>query len=208
MKNINGVPVYETLREIIDPAHSCLVIWDVQNALVSRIFNKDEFTKNLKNLTSKLRGKMPLIYSKITLPPKGFASSWQYYWWMKMFNVSDPKDIPWFMAAGSKEMEIYEDIKPGDNDIIIDKATASMFIGTYFEYLLRNRGITTVLFAGISTEVGIESSARDAANRGFYPVVVSDCVSSTNAQMHENSLKILKNLLIVEDSQAILDNTV
>ena len=42
----------------------------------------------------------------------------------------------------------------------------------------RNAGIITVIFTGIDTEYGIESSARDAFNRGFYSVVVSDCVSS------------------------------
>ena len=40
MKNINGITIYENLKEIIDPKHSCLVVWDVQNGLVERIFNR------------------------------------------------------------------------------------------------------------------------------------------------------------------------
>ena len=42
--------------------------------------------------------------------------------------------------------------------------------------MLRNAGIITVVFTGIATEFGVESSARDVFNRGFYSVVVSDCV--------------------------------
>jgi hypothetical protein len=42
MKNANGVLVYENVREMVEPQHSCLVVWDVQNGLVDRIFNKDD----------------------------------------------------------------------------------------------------------------------------------------------------------------------
>ena len=43
MRSANGLTIYEDLKEIADPGHSCLIVWDVQNALVDRIFNKEEF---------------------------------------------------------------------------------------------------------------------------------------------------------------------
>jgi nicotinamidase-related amidase len=52
--------------------------------------------------------------------------------------------------------------------------------------------------------MGIESSARDASNRGFYPVVVSDCVSSLDKDAHERSLETMSKLFIVENSSTIL----
>jgi nicotinamidase-related amidase len=52
--------------------------------------------------------------------------------------------------------------------------------------------------------MGIESSARDASNRGFYPVVVSDCVSSFDKDAHERSLKTMAKLFIIENSSTIL----
>jgi nicotinamidase-related amidase len=52
--------------------------------------------------------------------------------------------------------------------------------------------------------MGIESSARDASNRGLYPVVVSDCVSSLDKDAHERSLKTMSKLFIVENSSTIL----
>jgi len=72
--------------------------------------------------------------------------------------------------------------------------------------MMRSRGITTLIFTGIATEFGVESSARDASNRGFYPVVVSDCVSSSDKEAHERSLKSLTKLLIVGKSRDILQN--
>jgi nicotinamidase-related amidase len=206
MKTANGVTVYENLREIVEPKHSCLIVWDVQNGLVDRIFNKGEFMAALKSLIEKLRNKMPVVYTLITPFPKGFVSSWNYYSMMKRFNVDDIKKLPPFMSVGSKEREIPETVKPQPTDIVLEKHTASVFIGTNFEYMMRNRGVTTLIFTGIATEFGVESSAREASNRGFYPVVVSDCVSSPDPEAHERSLRNLTKLLIVEKSRDILQN--
>jgi len=43
MKKGNEIAVYRSLKEIVKPDHSCLIVWDVQNGLVDRIFNKEEF---------------------------------------------------------------------------------------------------------------------------------------------------------------------
>ena len=67
--------MYKSLREIVEPDHSCLVVWDVQNGLVDRIFNKEEFMTNLKYFIEKLRGKMPIVYTLITLLHRDFTSS-------------------------------------------------------------------------------------------------------------------------------------
>ena len=206
MQTINGIKIFEDIKEIVDPAHSCLVVWDVQNGLVDRIFNKEEFMANLRNFIEKLRNKMPVVYTLITPLPRDFISSWSYYSMMRRFNVDNINKIPSFMAVGSEERKIPEIIKPMDSDIVLEKSTASIFIGTNFEYLMRHRGITTLIFTGIATEFGIESSARDASNRGFYPVVVSDCVSSSYKEAHERSLKNLAKIVIVEKSENILKN--
>jgi nicotinamidase-related amidase len=70
--------------------------------------------------------------------------------------------------------------------------------------MMRNKGMTTLIFTGIATEAGIESSARDASNRGFYPVVASDCVSSMDKDAHERSLKNLAKTAVVTTSADIL----
>jgi len=206
MKKGNGIMVYESLREIIEPDHSCLVVWDVQNGLVDRIFNKEEFMTNLKKFIGKLNSRMPVVYTLITPMHRNFTSSWSYFSMMRRFGVDDLSKLPSFMAVGSKEREIPEMVQPEHTDIVLEKSTASIFIGTNFEYMMRNRNINTIIFTGIATEMGIESSARDASNRGFYPVVVSDCVSSLDKDAHERSLKTMANLFIVETAGNILKN--
>jgi nicotinamidase-related amidase len=202
--NANGITIFEDLREIVAPGHSCLVIWDVQVGLVDRIFNKEEFINSLRGLIEGLRGKIPIVYTLITPVQKGFQSSWQIYSMMRRFNVKEVAKLPHFMAPGSKEREIPEAVKPVAGDVILDKPTASIFIGTNFENMMRNRGVTTLLFTGIATEFGIESSARDASNRGFYPVVISDCVSSMDKDAHERSLKNLDKMVIITSSVELL----
>ena len=204
MINANGTAIYEDLKEIVDARHSCLVVWDVQNGLVNRIFNKEEFISNVKRLVDIVRKTMPVAYTLITPLPREFQSSWGMYTMMRRYNVKEVDKLPLFMQPGSPEREIPEAVKPAKGDILLDKSTASIFLGTDFELMMRNRRITTLLFTGIATEMGIESSARDASNRGFYPVVVSDCVSSMDRDAHERSLKNLEKLVIVKNSAEIV----
>jgi nicotinamidase-related amidase len=206
MVQAGGITIYETLSEIASPGHSCLVVWDVQNGLVDRIFNREAFLTSLKGLIEVLRGKMPVVYTLITPPPREFQSSWYLYNMMRRYNVKEADKLPHFMAPGSREREVPEAVKPGKSDILLEKATASIFIGTNFENMMRNRGITTLIFTGIATEAGIESSARDASNRGFYPVVVSDCVSSMDRDAHERSLKNLEKIAVVKSSKEIRES--
>ena len=197
--------IYKNMREIVDQSHTALVLWDVQDALVSVIYNRQEFLLNLKTLTDAARKHgIPIIYTKITPLPFSWESSFRLYMQMKRSRVESLDKLRPFPQPGSPEAEINSEVKPSDGDIVLDKHTASIFIGTHFENLMRNAGITTILFTGISTEFGISSSARDAANRGFYPVIVDDCVSSPNRDLHEAALKTLTVMSIVVPSAEII----
>jgi len=201
-----GTPViYRNLREIVDPEHTALVIWDVQNGLVNTAFNKEEFLKNLKLLIKEARSKnVPIIYTKITPLPREYESPWRTYMTMKRYGVDDPKKLPSSMQPGSPEAEIPGEVSPANDDFVLNKHTANIFTGTHFEYLLRNRGINTVLFTGIATEFGIDSSARDSSSRGFYTIVVEDCVSSSDKEMHELALKSMVKVCLVLPSRDII----
>ncbi len=72
--------------------------------------------------------------------------------------------------------------------------------------MMKNRNIKTIIFTGIATEIGVESSARDASNRGFYPVIVEDCVSSMDKDAHNRSLENMKKMFICENSNTIIEN--
>ena len=205
MKTLGKLVILESRQEIISPEHTALVLWDCQNALVNNIFNRDEYLENLKALLASARQqKIPIIYTKITPVPIGYQSAWSIYQAMKRFNVDDPTKIQGFMKPGSPESEINVAVAPSEGEIVLNKHTANIFFGTAFEQWMRFRGIQTILFTGIATEIGVEHSAREASIRGFYPVVVSDCVSSTDKALHEMALKIMPRLCLVMSSKDII----
>jgi nicotinamidase-related amidase len=197
--------LFTTLKEIVEPKCTCLVVWDVQNALVNAIFNREQFLKSLKSLIDAARkNKVLIAYTKITPLPVSVESPWRVYMMMKRFGVDDPGKLRQWLLPGSPEAEIPDEVKPADDDLVLNKHTASVFIGTHFEYFMMNRGINTILFSGISTEIGIASSARDASNRGFYTVVLSDCVSSPEKEIHDAALRVLQRVCLVMPSTDVI----
>ena len=72
----------------------------------------------------------------------------------------------------------------GEGDIHIIKRQWGAFYGTELELRLRRRGITQIVLGGISTNIGVESTARNAFELGFNQVLVEDAMSSTHADHH------------------------
>lgn len=182
------------LKEILNPAKTVLLIWDIQNRLVQNIFNTQSFLESNKNvISSAKKHNVQVIFSKIIPLPENFESPVRKYFFKNRFasmnQVPNGLDLT---------------IEPNGSDIVIPKNTASMFIGTNFEMLLRNAGITTVAITGIATEFGVESTARDASNRGFFPVIITDAVSSYNQEAHNRSLENLKSMTILLKSEEII----
>lgn len=205
MKTLGKLTIFENLKEIVDPEHTALVVWDCQNGLVNNIFNREEYLANLKTLLAAARGReIPVIYTKISFLPAGYQSAWNIYQNMKRFGVDDPTKIPAFMKPDSPEAEISPALAPNEGETVLNKHTANIFFGTNFEQLMRFRGVQTILFTGISTEYGVEHSAREASVRGFYTIVVSDCVSSSNKTMHEMALTIMPRMCLVLPSKDII----
>ena len=182
----------ELLEEIGRPERAALIVWDVQNALVDRIFNRAEFLAHTNELIAAARKRgVAIFFSKITPLPDQFQSPPRKHLW-KNRNLG--------LSADGLELTI----APSRDDIVIPKNTASIFVGTNFELMVRNAGLTTLIFAGIATEMGVESSGRDASNRGFFTIIARDAVSSMNKEAHEHSLKNMESMLIVMNNAEIM----
>lgn len=196
MQKTGDKVVYNTIEEILDPSHTALVLWDVQRAITKMIFNKEEFNKNLNSLVELARiSNVPIFFTSIQMLSKRFESP------AIIYHLAKHGFDRLFEQFTNEDMDFI--IKPKQDEIVINKHTASIFIDIGFERMLRNEGIITVVFTGIATEFGVESSARDALNRGFYSVVVSDCVSSPSKDGHERSIENMKNLITIINSKEI-----
>jgi nicotinamidase-related amidase len=203
MQKLGDKIIYNTTEEIIDPSRTALVVWDVQNRFVNRIFNREEFTRNLTSVIELARrANVPIFFTRHQLLPIRFETSARLYALIKLgldrIGQTETKEDLDF-AIKPKQSRQQEQ----QGEIVIDKHTAGIFIDTGFEHMLQSAGIITVVFTGIATEFGIESSARDASSRGFYSVVVSDCVSSLDKESHDRSLENMKNLVTIISSKEI-----
>ena len=81
---------------------------------------------------------------------------------------------------GTWGVEVIEELAPLPGEIEIVNYSTSAFIYTELDLLLRNRGITTVVLSGLATNWVVESTARDANNRGYAVWTLSDCCNSSS----------------------------
>ena len=94
MQNIDGKTIYSDVQEIVDPAHTALVVWDVQKMLVDFIFNKEEFMNNINLLIESARKcKIPVFFSFIEMLLPKFESSARLYTYKKMFAKMQQQKI-------------------------------------------------------------------------------------------------------------------
>ena len=101
--------------------------------------------------------------------------------------------------------ELIPELEQTPADLVILKRQWGAFYGTDLELQLRRRGLTTLVLCGIATEFGVESTARDAYERGFEQVFASDAMAALNPEAHTHCLaRIFPRLGLVRDTEAIL----
>jgi nicotinamidase-related amidase len=90
---------------------------------------------------------------------------------------------------------------PAATDIVVTKRNWGAFYGTDLDLQLRRRGVRTIVLAGISTSIGVESTARAAVEHGYEIVVAEDLCSAASAEHHTFSItQILTRLARVSSS--------
>ena len=84
--------------------------------------------------------------------------------------------------------ELIPELNRQPGDIVILKRQWGAFYGTDLDLQLRRRGLTTIVLCGIATEFGVESTARDAYERGYEQVFAEDAMTARSAENHTNSI--------------------
>ena len=89
---------------------------------------------------------------------------------------------------GSWDAEIVEELTPQPGDVVIEKSRMSSFMRTDLEQQLRDRGIDNLIVCGVTTNMCIESTVRDASQLDFRTFVVRDAVGEVDPARHESAL--------------------
>jgi nicotinamidase-related amidase len=118
--------------------------------------------------------------------------------------LRQPVDQPTNFAAMTPGWEEFPDSIPA-GDLVITKRQWNAFYGTELDLQLRRRGINRIVLGGISTSIGVESTARSAAEQGYELLVAEDLCSAAHAEMHAFSFRyILPRLARITNSDAII----
>jgi len=159
----------------LNPKKTALVLIDLQNAIVGMNpvpHTAAQVVENSRKLAEAFRAHGgPVVYVRVDL--NDFMT-------LPVDQPHNRGDKP--LPAAASEIAASAGFQHGD--ILITKRHWGAFAGTDLEQQLKSRGINTVVLTGISTNAGVESTARQGTGLGFAFVLVEDACSSQNAEHH------------------------
>ncbi len=185
--------ILKILAEQIEPEHTAVIVIDPQkdycatDGAMAKIQGKDvsriqEAMKRLNPFIQKARQVgLPVIWIRTIAVADKMRPSQK-----AMYGEGD--EIVLVREDGDGISWYSEVIKPLSNEHIITKWNFDAFENTELDLLLRSKGIETLLFVGVTTNVCVETSARHAFIKGYYVVLVSDCTDATTQRAYESAL--------------------
>jgi nicotinamidase-related amidase len=206
MIDIEGKIVLTEIEELIDPAHTALVVIDMQHDFIDPdgLFGAmgidlsmyKESRPRLKALLEAARKtRTTVIHLQNTaLPDRMSDSPAQIRFNLRMHKDARRNQPPLrYTIPGTPGHQFTQEFTPLKSELVVRKYRSSGFWGTNLNMLLRSNGIKTVVVGGCTTEGCVESTARDAMFNDYYVVIAEDCVASDDKAQHEASMLLMRN---------------
>jgi nicotinamidase-related amidase len=182
----------ETLQ--LDPAKTALVLIEYQNEFtseggvlhgaVSTVMDKTGMLPKTKALVEAARAAgVTIMHAPITFAPGYGELSRHPYGILK--GVVDGNAF----VKGTWGAAIVDDLAPAEGDIVIEgKRGLDTFASTNLDFILRSKGIETVIIGGFLTNCCVESTMRSAYENGYRVITLTDCTAATSAEEHDNAI--------------------
>lgn len=188
-----GLTIARTLADVCNPREMALLVYDMQVGIVRQVREGAAVVARVCEVLAVARasGMRVLFTRHLSLPPE-LMGSFQYRMamaWQRVDHVDQVR--PWFLRD-SPAFSLVPELTPQASEAIFDKITMSAFEGTPLAIALRDCGIRALAIVGIALEIGIEPTARHAADLGFIPVVVTDACGWGNDEAARRSISALE----------------
>jgi nicotinamidase-related amidase len=192
MKKAFGLPIQQSLQDVCDPSRLALLVYDMQVGIVSQLKGCGPATACVAQVLDTARNAgARIFFTRHMSLPRELMGAFQYRMAMAWQRTDDPAKVqPWFLRD-SPGFAIVPELTPRPSEAIFDKLAMSAFEGTPLEMALRDCGITAVAIVGIAMEIGIEPTARHAADVGIIPVVIADACGAGHEEAARRSLDAL-----------------
>jgi biuret amidohydrolase len=105
--------------------------------------------------------------------------------------IGDAGPMGRVLVRGERGHDIVPRLAPVAGEVVLDKPGKGAFHATDLELVLRSRGVTHLVVTGVTTEVCVHTTVREANDRGFECLVLEDCVGSYSAEFHAAALRMI-----------------
>src|SRR5215510_15128875 len=216
MINIEGEIVLTELAELVDPAHTALIVIDMQRDFIepdglfaSLGIDLSMYAESRPRLASLLAaarrgGTMVIHLQNTALPDRMSDSPAQIRFNLRMHKDARRNQPPLrYTIPGTPGHAFAREFAPLETEPVVRKYRSSGFWGTNLDMILRSNGIKTVVVGGCTTEGCVESTARDAMFADHYVVIADDCVGSDDKEQHDASMLLMSHRFDMASGQRI-----